>query len=483
WIGAADIKGAHGNDNPGPIKATILNRPKWDEIVLLSNYSDRENEDVVAAISQFTHAKFFVKDCSRIRTVTDYESIYREVDSSLQFYCQNSQVSVLLSPGTPQMHAVWLLITQTRYPQVELLSSYNDQLSVVKLPFSVSAELIPLSDSKLTDISTAPPPSTAQFSDILGESPQIKLLKERAAVLAQRDLPVLILGESGTGKELFARAIHNSSLRAEGPWRVINCGAIPPELIDSILFGHKKGSFTGAYDNQPGLFEEANSGTLFLDEIGELPLNAQVRLLRVLQESKVTRVGESKEQKVDLRIIAATHRNLLTMINEGTFREDLFFRIAVGVLEIPPLREREGDLIYLSENLLKYHADQQKRKCIKISPKAKNVILNYSWPGNVRELNNTLLRASIWLHGLEIQEEDIRQALFRCNQSANNGSDIMSRDIGNGFDIKEILNEVEAHYVQLAWKKSEGQLKKASQLLGYKNHQTYSDRKERYGIT
>src|SRR5690554_7031296 len=165
-------------------------------------------------------------------------------------------------------------------------------------------------------------------------------------------VPVLVYGETGTGKELFARAIHNAGPRSDKPFVAVNCGAIPPELIDSTLFGHRKGAFTGATADRPGVFQQADGGTLFLDEFGELSADVQVRLLRVLQEGVFTPVGGVAEQRVDVRLIAATHRNLMVEVAEGRFREDLFYRVAVGVLHLPPLRQREGDLLLLSEALL-----------------------------------------------------------------------------------------------------------------------------------
>ncbi|WP_336512194.1 sigma-54 factor interaction domain-containing protein, partial [Vibrio anguillarum] len=167
---------------------------------------------------------------------------------------------------------------------------------------------------------------------------------KKAHRLALSDLPVLVLGESGSGKEVMATAIHNASSRAEMPFRAVNCGALPENLVDSILFGHVKGAFTGADKDHSGLFEQANGGTLFLDEVGELPLNVQVKLLRALQQKEITRVGDVKSKVVDVRIIAATHQDLFQMTSQGAFREDLFYRLAVGVIEVPPLRARAEDI-------------------------------------------------------------------------------------------------------------------------------------------
>ncbi len=482
WIGINDLKGAAGDTNPGPIKSTLEEKKsEFSEAILLSNFSEEDNVRYIGWLRQFSEIGIKLEHCD-ISSPVDYEGIYRVTDRLLQKYSADKQaVSVLLSPGTPVMQTVWLFITQTRYPEVELLATSREQGVVeVQLPFSISAELIPLSDQRLTQLAVTSPPDTAKFSDIYSISPVMNELKQKAAILAQRSLPVLLLGETGTGKELFARAIHNSSKRGDKSWRVVNCGAIPHDLIDSKLFGHKKGSFTGADRDQPGLFEEADGGTLFLDEIGELPLVAQVRLLRVLQEGAVTRVGENKERKIDVRIIAATHRNLLDMVAEGTFREDLFYRISIGVLNIPSLKQREGDLGYLADRLLERITQQEGIQGKRLSPEAKNIILKHGWPGNVRELNNTLLRATIWQNGSVLQAEDLQQALIHQDKPLSNGN-ILKREIDEGFNIQDLLDQVEAHYVELAWE-STHQKKMASEMLGYKNWQSFDKRLKRFGI-
>ena len=192
-------------------------------------------------------------------------------------------------------------------------------------------------------------PVDAAFNSIITQNEQMRVLMAQAQILASKQVPLLIHGETGTGKELFARAIHNAGGRAAGPFIAVNCGAIPTDLVDSVLFGHRKGAFTGAVADRDGVFQQADGGTLFLDEFGELKADVQVRLLRVLQEGTFTPVGASRERRVNVRIIAATHRNLMQGVAEGRFREDLFYRIAQGVLHLPPLRERAGDLPLLPD--------------------------------------------------------------------------------------------------------------------------------------
>lgn len=233
------------------------------------------------------------------------------------------------------------------------------------------------------------------FSGIIGQSPIMLQLFKRIQKVSPTDATVLIQGESGVGKELVAQAIHKNSNRATGPMISVNCAAIPESLIESELFGHEKGSFTGAATARTGLIEAAHSGTLFLDEIGELPIEAQARLLRVLQESEIRRVGSIHSKKVNVRIIAATHRNLLKLSTEKKFREDLYYRLKVVELHIPPLRKRGKDVVILANNLLKKSYENMKLNAFSFSPEAITTINTHQWPGNVRELENAIERAVI----------------------------------------------------------------------------------------
>lgn len=306
------------------------------------------------------------------------------------------------------------------------------------------------------------------------------MLKAKAQILAQKLVPVLIYGETGTGKELFARAIHNASPRSSGPFVAVNCGAIPSELIDTILFGHRKGAFTGAVESRAGVFQQADGGTLFLDEFGELSPDAQVRLLRVLQESVVTPVGGSQEIRVNVRLITATHRNLMQAVSEGGFREDLFYRAAIGVLYLPPLREREGDLLLLAEALLsQIIAKDESLKGKKISAEAKKLILCGSWRGNVRELQSTLMRAALWSSGDVIHAEDIEQALFQLPLETN---DLMSLNVSQGIDIQKVISMIAGFYLRQALKLSSNNKTRAASLLGLKSQQTLSNWMKKYDI-
>jgi two-component system response regulator PilR (NtrC family) len=228
---------------------------------------------------------------------------------------------------------------------------------------------------------------------LLGDSPSMQQVREMISKVARSQAPVYIFGESGTGKELVARLIHQSGARAEAPFVPVNCGAIPTELMESELFGHKRGSFTGAVADKKGLIQSAEGGTLFLDEVADLPLHMQVKLLRVVQEKTVRPVGESREERVDVRILSATHRNLADLVAAGRFREDLFYRINVIELRVPPLRERSDDIPDLAASILARMCRRMKRDPPAISQEAMQALQSYAFPGNVRELENIIERA------------------------------------------------------------------------------------------
>ena len=251
------------------------------------------------------------------------------------------------------------------------------------------------------------------FENIIGKSKVLLYTLETAARAAQSEATVLIRGETGTGKELLARGIHYNSRRKDKPFITINCGAIPRELLESELFGHTRGSFTGAVANKKGKIEMADQGSLFLDEIGEMPLELQVKLLRLLQEREIEKVGAPAPTKVDVRIIAATHRNLQAMVEDGTFREDLYYRLAVIPLELPPLRERQEDIPELVEMFFERSKVKQGRPELTMSPALLPYFTAHRWPGNVRELENLLERIVVLARGDEVRLEDLPDHLRR----------------------------------------------------------------------
>ena len=251
------------------------------------------------------------------------------------------------------------------------------------------------------------------FENILGRSDVLLQVLDMASRAARTSATILIRGETGTGKELLARAIHFNSLRKEGPLTTINCGAIPKELLESELFGHVKGSFTGAVANKKGKIEMADGGTLFLDEIGELPLELQTKLLRLVQDGEIEKVGANAAGKVNVRVIAATHRDLQAMIEDGLFREDLYYRLAVIPLVVPPLRERPEDIPELVQHFFLKSKSKNERPELRLSPALMPFITRYRWPGNVRELENIVERIVVLTRGTEVTRADLPDYLQR----------------------------------------------------------------------
>ena len=287
---------------------------------------------------------------------------------------------------------------------------------------------------------------------------------EEALNLVKRAAPsaatVLILGESGTGKELIARAIHYSSPRADKPMVKVNCAALPENLLESELFGHEKGAFTGAVGRRIGRFEQADHGTIFLDEIGDLSPALQSKLLRVLQEKEFERVGSSQTLKVDVRVIAATNRNLEEAIQKGTFREDLYYRLNVVTLSLPPLRERKEDIPPLMEHFLKKYRLENQKTVVSVSKEAKDLLMSYHYPGNIRELENILQRAVVLCRGDTITTPDLP-----LNLRESKVEDLM-KDAARGRSLPETLEEVERLRITQALEKSHGVQTKAAEELG-----------------
>ncbi len=258
---------------------------------------------------------------------------------------------------------------------------------------------------------------------MIGQSPAMQQIFSQIDFVAPTDSKVLITGETGTGKELIARAIQLKSPRSTKPFVRINCAAIPENLIESTFFGHKKGSFTGAVKDQPGKFEIANGGTIFLDEIGELPLYAQAKLLNVLQDGEIEKIGAQKQIKVDVRIIAATNKDLKAMVKNKKFREDLFHRLNVFHIHVPPLRERPQDIPLLVEHYLKHYAEEYNKKIQGISAAAMNILADYDWPGNIRTLRNVISRAVMFAKNPIISVEEVSLALeMDAHENLNNVS-------------------------------------------------------------
>ena len=289
------------------------------------------------------------------------------------------------------------------------------------------------------------------FEDMLGTSPQMQSVFSFIRKVAGTSVPVLLLGESGTGKEMAAAAIHRRSTRKDGPFVAINCNAIPENLLESELFGHEKGAFTGAHIQRKGLLETASGGTLFLDEIGELPPAIQVKLLRFLQEQRFQRVGGRQEIQVDTRLVAATNADLKQLIDNGKFREDLYFRLAVVTIRLLPLRERGEDVVVLAREFLQRYADQERRTKLVFAPDALRTMTHYSWPGNVRELQNRVKRAVIMASGSRMAAKDL---------------ELDGREASSARTLKQAREQVERDVIQQALKRHSGRITAAAADLG-----------------
>lgn len=318
------------------------------------------------------------------------------------------------------------------------------------------------------------------FQEIIGNSKVLRDVLDIARRAAEQSSPVLILGESGSGKDLMARAIHFHSPRSKRPFIPINCGAIPESLIESEFFGHRKGAFTGAIENRKGCFEAAAGGTLFLDEIGEMPLDMQVKLLRVLEERKIRRIGENNEIAVDFRIIAATNRPLADLVTQKSFRQDLYYRLNVLVIHLPPLRERREDIIPIAQHMLEKSQDERKVKVVSISPEAAAALQIYDYPGNVRELFNILQRSLLLCDGDRLERRHLPPEIVKDARMPNPVDALLAGPGGaeEGFNLKAAIKraqeEVEKRMIEKALTASKGNHKMAAKLLGISRGSFYN---------
>ena len=365
---------------------------------------------------------------------------------------QNQLTSIMVSPfRTPDSEAGYLYLQRAarEEPFTEDDSDLFDAFVNVceKFAFAVYDRL---RDKESLDVLK----NVVRKDGIVYSSEKMVELIAIADKLAHLPLPVIIRGETGTGKEVIAKYIHKHSPRADKPFIAVNCGAIPEQLMESLLFGHAKGSFTGAIDNRKGFFEEADGGTIFLDEIGELPLNMQVKLLRVLQEKHITRVGDNREIPVNVRVISATHVDLEEAVKAKRFREDLYFRIQVMPVVLPPLRERGQDVVLLAEEFLTRYGAEYGRGKFHLSRSAEKALLSYHWPGNVRELENRIQKALIQaVHGV-VQPKDLGL------------DDVQAMAKESPRTLKEAREAVERELISRTLKDSGANLTLAATILG-----------------
>lgn len=479
----------------GPIK-TLTSQVKFDSFFLLSNYKSNLNK----AFSSWVECNPTLWDVE-LKNPTDYHEVYSIVDGKLKaLYSKEGReksFSFLLSPGTPAMAAIWILLGKTKYP-AQFYQTYNSKYWTTEVPFDITIDVIPEllqdTDAYLQQFASKSPQEVQGFESIVGSSQTIKVAVGRAQKAALRNVPVLITGESGTGKELFSKAIHAASSRQDKPFIPINCAAIPKELLESELFGHIKGAFTGAIENKTGAFELAHEGILFLDEVGECDPAIQAKLLRVLQPipgeassiRQIQPVGSAKTKKVDVRVIAATNKNLLEMVENGTFREDLYYRLAVIVINLPPLRERKSDIPEIASRLLAqinqdFSMQEPSYKHKYFSAATNKFVKQHLWQGNVRQLYNVLLQAAVMSSSEEISVMDIKAALSDSIDSRKQ-VDPMNLPLGEGFTLDEQLDLFQTHYIKKALEEAHGVKSEAARLLGLRNYQTLDAKMKKLNI-
>ncbi len=486
WIGHTDLRAVTESARVGygPVLNALRGRA-FDAAVLVTNSPEAQ----VQAFEQWVGSAIERPVSVSIRQVSLTSPMnFTEVHNAAVAGCEEAvkfgeganELTFHLSPGTPVMAAVWMILAKSRFSAAKpklIASSHEKGVEDVDFPFDLVAEFMPevwrREELQRLQLAEAKPGATAHFGDIVYRSPAMRRVVGIAERLAPTDVSVVIEGESGTGKELFARAIHQASGRAKEPFIAVNCGAIPDTLVESEFFGHVRGAFTGAVTDRAGYFEAADGGTLFLDEIGELPLLAQAKLLRVLQEKEVRRIGAvSSMTRVDVRVIAATNRNLVDEVAAGRFRGDLYYRLARAGFRLPSLRERRDEIDLLLDVLMK-RAEGQGLPEKKLSASARELLRKHSWPGNVRELENTLYRLRLWSDRKEISADDVRDVLHSGQELPPDR--ILDLPIGEGFSLQRILDRVREHYISRALAETGGTKSKAAKLLGFANAMTFAN--------
>ncbi len=497
WLGVTDIKSSEqSNGNLGPIAGAITSRD-YKIVHIISDFCVQTTEQYKKWLTDTTSVVPHIRNV-KLKDPMDFANVYdysKQLVTDIKKSHQEKDIVFDISPGTPAMASVWIILSRTLFTGVELIESAkqdsdgNYQVRTAQVPFEISVDrmvaMLLDPDEKLKLLFQSLPPKNAKFPSIIYKCEKMERVITLARHAAIRNVPVLLLGESGTGKELIANIIHTQSLRAQKPFECINCGAIASNLIESEMFGHVKGAFTGAFNKREGRFKLADNGTLFLDEIGDLDFDLQVKLLRAIQEKKITPVGSCESNNVDVRIIAATHKNLIDEVAKGNFRSDLFYRLGVAIINIPPLRERGKDI----DLLVDYYMDRineefAKQPCYevakKISSSGRTALGDYHWPGNVRELENTLKRAAMWTPGTTIDKQDILNAIITVKSDPVD--DIFNQPLGAKLDINELMGKVAKHYISRAWKESGGNKSRAAELIGLGNHQTFRTWMKKYDV-
>jgi DNA-binding NtrC family response regulator len=457
----------------GPILGLLSVERSFNRVILISQLVFRERclltRDEIYRL--FPHMVVDLLEVNIFDPIS-YSEILRELRRLIPLISEiagSDRLYINASSGTPQMHACWILLAASGEIPAHVLNIRDPKFigkgkeRILELDFT-SPEF-PVIRSAFhpgkgegtykVDLEEA-----IRQMGFVADHPSMKRVIEMIGILAPIDRSILILGETGTGKEITARLLHRFSRRAAGNFIAVNCGAIPKDLIESTLFGHKKGSFTGAIADHSGKFREAHKGTIFLDEVGELPEPAQVKLLRVLQTGEIEPVGESRNIRVDVRVIAATNADIMKLIREGRFREDLYHRVAKSVIRIPRLADRRTDIPKIALQVLD-QINRQLKKSKRISPEALMKMQIYSWPGNVRELENVVENAAILSRKDVIEESDIELSV-PYQPAQDQGIPVPEP----GFSLEQYLADIRSRIIDKAIGLSNGHQSQAARLLG-----------------
>jgi DNA-binding NtrC family response regulator len=437
---------------------------------------------------------------------TDYEALYlhmfRHSQTILETHKKKKEAPryfIATASGTPQMQTVWFLLCQSGIIPSTLLKITPPRFlrpgkkavseihltpdSFPRMQWPSESELnMAAMIQRMEKLEVERAEMVLEFGPqrMIGKSPTLLSIRDTIRAASQYDSAILIHGETGTGKEIVARAIHYNSLRKKEPFIVVNCAAIPESLVESELFGHEKGAFTGAIQQQKGKFELADGGSIFLDEIGDMPLPAQAKILRAVQDGEVTRIASVKPIKTNVRIMAATHRDLARMIGENRFREDLYYRLKIIDIHLPALRERREDIPLLVEHFLERN-NQRWRQKKQISREVMRCLLDHAWPGNIRELENAIERAFVLCTGNVIRKDDLPPEVQRTIEDSVHHAATIAIPTG-GIDLDQYLSDMEKAYFKEAIRFKEGNKEAAANLLKIKPHTFRKRAKEKFDL-
>lgn len=488
WLGHTDIQRSLGTlpEGDGPL-GQALRKGAFPKLVLLNAYRKEDGEKYLEwANRELPTFESRILITLPLTRPTDHGEIFNAAMTVLDEHAKSpdTQCHFLISPGTPAMVSIWMFISLWQRRAILWESSREEGLRRVELPTAMVprnlAEWARRSGESIQKRQERPESVQTRFDDILHRDESMARLIERAKIVSAVDVPVLLEGESGTGKELLARAIHHQSPRREGPFVAVNCGAIPQELMESEFFGHRKGSFTGAIADKRGHFEAADGGTLFLDEIGEMPMALQVKLLRVIQENRITPVGDTREKAVDIRLVCATNRTLLRDVEEKRFRLDLYYRICTAILKIPALHQRPLDLPLLAAHFLDEIHGRFRNDlgfvAKRLDPSALALLATLRLPGNIRELYSLLVRVFLWCPGPVINAEHIKGNLITGALPEE------AREKSGPTDLESLLEDTEKRLVLEALESCKGNKTRAAQYLSLNSYQSLDVKMKKYGI-